>query len=55
MAMVEGKMHADYDYDNFIYSGEYQHYVELMLEIKRKRIDHDQAKKNEGEAKKDGK
>ena len=54
MAMVEGNMHADHDYDdNIIYSGEYQHYVELMVEIKRERID--QAKKSEGEAKKDGK
>ena len=43
MAMVEGNLHADHDYDdNVIYAYEYQHYVA----IKRERIDQAEAKKN---------
>ena len=47
MAMVEGNLHADHDYDdNVIYADEYQHYVAILLEIKRERIDQAEAKKN---------
>ena len=45
MAMVEGNIHADHDYDHCIYAEEYQHYVHILLEIKRERIDRTEAKK----------
>ena len=45
MAMVEGAIHADHDYDNnVIYAEEYQHYVAILLGIKRERIDQPEAK-----------
>ena len=48
MAMVKGNIHADHDYDdNVIYADEYQHYVAILLEIKRERIDQSEAKKND--------
>ena len=40
MAMVEGAIHADHDYDNETnYPEEYEHYVDILLEIKRESID----------------
>ena len=40
MAMVEGAIHADHDYDNDTnYPEEYEHYVDILLEIKRESID----------------
>ena len=46
MAIVKGNIHADHDYDdNVIYAEEYQHYVHILLEIKRERIDRTEAKK----------
>ena len=48
MAMVEGAIHRDYDEEcKYIYIGEYQHYVEVLLEIKRERIDQTEGKKND--------
>ena len=48
MAVLERVTHRDYDEDcEHIYIGEYQHYVEVLLEIKREGIDQTEAKKND--------